>query len=305
MGTIILTVVSVVVGLLAFIALLLSFYTVEQQTVGVVQRWGKYLKITQAGLHFKIPFVDTVTTVDLRIQQLNVRVETKTKDNVFVGVQVSVQYFVLPDKVYDAAYKLENPEHQMQSYVFDVVRAKVPEIDLDDVFLRKDDIANAVEAHLKEVMDDFGYGLKKTLVTDIDPDANVKSAMNERAAADKTAEAKKILMVKAAEAEAESKALQGEGIAKQRRAIVEGLKDSVEAFQAAVKGTDPHDVMSLVSLTQYFDMLEKVGANGKSAVILIPHSPGAVHDLMGQLRQSIISADQVGEAAATVGADNK
>ena len=277
------------------------FFIVQQQTTALVQRFGKFDRVADPGLHFKLPFVEKVAgTVNLRVQQLDVEVETKTQDNVFLRVIVSVQYFVLPDKVYDAFYKLDDPVNQIKAFVFDVVRARVPKIKLDDVFEKKDEIASAVKAELSQVMDDFGYGIVKTLVTDIDPDAKVKVAMNEinaaqrmRVAATEKGEAEKILQVKAAEADAEAKALSGKGIADQRRAIVEGLRESVDEFQKTVHGTSAQDVMNLILMTQYFDTLKDLGHSSKTNTILIPHSPGALGDLAAQLRDSIITANEV------------
>lgn len=292
-------VVAGIVGLIALIALFKTFYTIEQQNVGLVERFGKFQGEAKPGLHVRIPFVDQVVEIlDLRIQQLDVKVETKTSDNVFVHILVSVQYFVLPEKVYDAYYKLDDPEKQITSFVFDVVRASVPKLKIDDVFEKKDDVADAVKMQLAQVMDDFGYGILKALVTDIDPDSRVKAAMNEinasqrmRAAAAEKGEADKILLVKAAEAEAESKALQGKGIADQRRAIVDGLKESVESFQQAVKGAGPQEVMTLVLLTQYFDTLERIGTSDNNSTIFLQHSPTAVHDLSRQLQETILAAN--------------
>lgn len=305
-ASIVLLSVAGVSGILLLITLFKTFFTVEQQTVSIVERFGKFQREAGPGLQLKVPFVDRIAQVmDLRIQQLDVKVETKTSDNVFVTVIVSVQYYVLPGKVYDAYYKLDNPERQITSFVFDVVRAKVPNLKLDDVFEKKDDVADAVKTELAQVMDDFGYGIVKALVTDIDPDSRVKAAMNEinasqrmRAAAAEKGEADKILLVKAAEAEAESKALQGKGIADQRKAIVDGLKESVEAFQAAVKGAGPQEVITLVLLTQYFDALERIGTSGKSSTILLPHSPSAVHDLARQLQESMLAADAASKSTA-------
>ncbi len=277
------------------------FFIVQQQTTALVQRFGKFDRIADPGLHLKLPFVEKVAgTVNLRVQQLDVEVETKTQDNVFLRVIVSVQYFVLPEKVFDAFYKLDDPVNQIKAFVFDVVRARVPKIKLDDVFEKKDEIASAVKSELSQVMDDFGYGIVKTLVTDIDPDAKVKVAMNEinaaqrmRVAATEKGEAEKILQVKAAEADAEAKALSGKGIADQRRAIVEGLRESVGEFQKTVHGTSAQDVMNLILMTQYFDTLKDLGHSSKTNTILIPHSPGALGDLAAQLRDSIITANEV------------
>lgn len=296
-------------ALLAVIALSMTLFTVEQQTAAVVQRFGKFVRIAKPGLNVKVPFIDAVAgRLNLRVQQLDVKVETKTEDNVFVTVVVSVQYFVIPDKSYEAFYRLADPHSQITSFVFDVVRARVPKIKLDDVFEKKDEIAGAVKSELAEVMDDFGYGIVKALVTDIDPDAKVKTAMNEinaaqrlRVAASERGEADRILKVKAAEAEAQSKALQGRGIADQRKAIVDGLRDSVEHFRHGVPGATAHDVMSLVLLTQYFDTLKEIGQASKTNTVLIPHSPGGLSDLMTQVRSALISADAM--KAGTLHAD--
>ena len=275
------------------------FFIVQQQTVAIVQRLGKFDRLAEAGLHIKVPFIEKVAgTVNLRVQQLDVEVETKTRDNVFVRVIVSVQYYVLADKVYDAFYKLDDPVNQIKAFVFDVVRARVPKIKLDDVFEKKDEIAGAVKNELSQVMDDFGYGIVKTLVTDIDPDAKVKEAMNEInaaqrmwAAATEKGEAEKIMQVKAAEADAEAKALSGRGVADQRQAIVEGLRESVDEFQRTVPGTSPQDVMNLILMTQYFDMLKDIGQSSKANTILLPHSPGHVADVSSQLRDAIITGN--------------
>lgn len=288
-----------VIGLVVLILLASSMlFTVEQQTAGVVERFGKFRRTADAGLNIKLPFIEQVDNISLEIQQLPVTVETKTKDNVFVTVIVSVQYYVMPSKVFDAYYKLEDPEKQLTSYVFDVVRAKVPKIKLDDVFEVKDEIADAVKAELSDVMDDFGYGITKALVTDIDPDASVKAAMNEinaaqrlREAATEKGAAERVMIVARAQAEAESKALQGKGIADQRKAIVDGLRDSIKQFEDAVPGATAHDAMQLVLMTQYFDTLKEMGAHGNSNTILLPHSPGALSDLANQIRTAMISAD--------------
>ena len=275
------------------------FFVVQQQTAAIVQRLGRFESIAESGLHFRLPFVQKVAgTVNLRIQQLDVEVETKTLDNVFVRVMVSVQYNVLPERVYDAFYRLDDPVNQIKAFVFDVVRARVPKMKLDDVLEKKDEVAGAVKRELSQVMDDFGYGIVKTLVTDIDPEAMVKTAMNEinaaqrmRVAAGEKGEAEKIIKVKAAEADAEAKALSGKGIADQRRAIVDGLRESVDDFQRTVEGTSAADVMNLILMTQYFDTLKDLGDASKTNTILIPHSPGALGDLAGQMRDSVMTAN--------------
>jgi len=299
--------VEFIVIIVVVLFLLTGLFTVRQQTAAVVERFGKFKRIAGAGLNFKIPLIDRVAgRLSLRVQQLDVRVETKTKDNVFVFVIVSVQYFVIPEKVVDAYYKLQNAEAQITSYVYDVVRARVPNIILDNVFETKDDIAQAVKLELEQIMDDFGYGILKALVTDIDPDAKVKASMNEinaaqrlRVAAVEQAEADKIRVVKAAEAEAESKALQGKGIADQRTAIVNGLRESVNEFKADVEGTSAQDVMNLVLMTQYFDTLKDVGLSSNSNTIMIPHSPAGMNDISEQLRNAMITANEVSKKSGT------
>ena len=283
-------------SVLGLITLFLGLFTVSQQTAAVIERFGKFMRIAKPGLNFKIPWIDYVIgVVNLRVQQLDVRVETKTEDNVFIHVIVAVQYYVLPDKVYEAFYKLENAERQITSFVFDAVRARVPKIKLDDVFEKKDEIADVVRSELTDTMEQFGYGIIKALVTDIDPDAKVKIAMNEintatreRVAANERGEAERILMVKRAQAEAETKALQGRGIADQRRAIIEGLRESVEQFQNSIEGTKAQDVMSLVLMTQFFDTLKDIGANSKSNTLFVPHSPGGMTEIYQQLLTAIV-----------------
>ena len=297
------------IGFIIFLGVWLVFglFRTEQQTVKVIERFGRFRRLARAGLGWRLfpPLVDQIAgTVSLRIQQLNVRVETKTIDNVFVNVVVSVQYHVINDKVVDAFYRLADPRAQITSYVYDVVRARVPNIKLDDVFAAKEEIAQAVRKELAQIMDDFGYGIMKALVTDIDPDAKVKVSMNQinaaqrlKLAAVEEAEAEKIRVVKAAEAEATSKALQGKGIADQRLAIVNGLEESVSAFKSKIAGTSAQDVINLVLMTQYFDALKDIGTNSKTNVILIPHSPGGMHDISDQIRQAMITANEVDKSS--------
>ena len=292
----------------AIIMLVSTFFTVEQRTIAIVQRLGKFVREAGPGLNIKVPFFDKVAgRINLRVQQLDVKIETKTEDNVFVQMVVAVQFYVLPEKVYDAFYKLDDARRQITSYVFDVVRAQVPKIKLDDVFEKKDEIADIVKAELSQVMEGFGYGILKALVTDIDPDPKVKLSMNEinaaqrmRVAATEKGEADRILKVKAAEGDAQSKALQGRGIADQRQAIVAGLRDSVDEFQRSVPGTTAKDVMNLVLMTQYFDTLKEIGASSRSNTILIPHSPGSLASLSEQIRNAMIEANQTADASRTV-----
>lgn len=290
-----------------FILLIILAYAccfrVQQQSIYLIERFGKYQRIASAGLHCKIPFIEVIAGhVNLRLRQLEIPVETKTHDNVFTKIMVCVQFRALEDRIYEAFYKLENPEQQIQAFIFDVVRAQVPKIILDDVFEKKDEIANAVENELTEMMLSFGYTIVKALITDIDPDAKVKAAMNEineaqrlRVAANERGEAEKILKVKQAEADAQSKALQGKGIADQRTAIVNGLRESVGEFQRCIPGAVAGDVMSLVLMTQYFDTLKEIGLNSNNNTIMIPHSPNHINDLSEQFRNAIITGNLVNQ----------
>lgn len=284
------------------ILLFTGLFTVEQQSVAIIETFGKFNRIAHAGLNFKIPFVQRVAgRLSLRVQQLDVKAETKTKDNVFVHVLVSVQYMVRAKNIYESFYRLQNPVTQINAYVFDVVRARVPSIKLDDLFLKKDDIAIAVKEELSETMGSFGFDIVNVLVTDIEPDNKVKDAMNEinaaermRVVAAERGEAERILKVKSAQADAEAKALQGKGIADQRKAIIEGLSASVDEFQTRIAGSSAQEVMNLVLLTQYLDTLKDVGQNSNSNTILIPHGPGAVNDLANQIQQAIIVGNEAG-----------
>ena len=297
-------IVGIVAAIFAFTKLG-PFVIVNQQTVAIIEQFGKFTRVAKPGLNLKIPLIEMVAdTMSLRIQQLNVKAETKTEDNVFVQIHVAVQYQVLADRVYEAYYQLADAETQIRSFVFDVVRARVPRIKLDDVFEKKDDIANSVQEELSQVMSEFGYRIVKALVTDVEPDPKVKEAMNEinaaqrmRMAASERGEADRILRVKSAEAEAQSKALQGKGIADQRKAIVDGLRDSVDDFQKSVPGTSAQDVMNLVLITQYFDTLKDIGASSTTNTILIPHSPGALTDLSAQIRDAMVIGHQVSKRA--------
>ena len=288
-------------AVLGWLFLSSMFFVVRQQSAAVVQRFGMFVRVAHPGLNMKIPLIEDVSGhVSLRVDQLEVGVETKTEDNVFVHLTVSVQYLVKREKVYEAFYKLRDSHAQITSYVYDVVRARVPRMKLDDVFEKKDEIAVAVETELSHTMNEFGYDIVKALVTDIEPDAKVKQAMNEinaaqrlRVAASEKGEAERILSVKSAEAEAQSKARQGKGIADQRKAIVDGLRASVSDFQESVPGTTAQDVLNLVLMTQYFDTLKEIGSASKSNTILLPHSPGALTDIAGQIREAIIGAGQV------------
>ena len=290
-------------GIIALIALYLilgSFFTVRTAEVAVITRFGKFLRVAQPGLNWKRPFFDTVTgTVSLRVNQITLTMETKTKDNVFVTIPISVQNRVRPEKVYDAYYKLSDPVAQIKSYVEQVILGHVPGMTLDEVFASQSSIAAAVKQELDADMATFGYEIVNVLVTDIVPDAKVKSAMNdinaaqrEQVAANARGEAEKILVVKKAEAEAESKALQGQGIANQRKAIIEGLQGSIEQFQRVVTAASTADVMQLVLITQYFDTIKSIGELDKTNTLFLSHSPGAVRDISDQILQSMLTADR-------------
>ena len=282
-----------IVGAFVLVLLLKSVLIVTEATAVVIERLGKFNRIAGPGFGLIIPFIDRkAATINLRVQQLDVTVETKTKDNVFVNLQVSVRFKVGKEQVKEAYYSMDNPRNQISSYVFDDVRAEVPKLDLDDVFAKKEDIALAVQKNIHESMDDYGYSIIKALITDIDPDHKVKDAMNrinaakrDREAALEEGEGKKIKIIKEAEAEAEAKRLSGEGIARQRLEIVRGFKESVEDFKKSLDSVTHEEIMQFVLMTQYFDTIKDIGANSKNSSILMPHSPGGMRDFQDQIIQ--------------------
>ena len=287
-----------VLGLFVFLS---SFFTVKQQTAVVIERFGKFTSIRNSGLQLKTPLIDRIAgRVNLRIQQLDIMIETQTKDNVFIKMKVSVQFKVIPENVYEAFYKLEYPHDQITAYVFDVVRAEVPKLILDDVFLRKDDVAIAVKRELNEAMMTYGYDIINTLVTDIDPDIQVKNAMNrinaaerEKTAATFESEAQRIRIVAKAKAEAESKKLQGQGIADQRREIAKGLVESVEVLNSV--GINSQEASALIVITQHYDTLQAIGADTNSNLILLPNSPQAASDMLNSMVTSFTASNIIGE----------
>ena len=289
--------------IILFIVLVLfgTLFIVKQQSAAVVERFGKFISVRQSGLQIKIPIVDRVAgRLSLRVQQLDVVVETKTKDDVFVKVKVSVQFKVIKDKVYDAFYKLDFPQDQITSYVFDVVRAEVPKMILDDVFEKKDDIAIAVKSELNDAMINYGFDIIKTLVTDIDPDAQVKESMNrinaserEKVAAQFEGDAQRILILERAKAEAESKRLQGQGIADQRREIARGLEDSVKVLNNV--DINSQEASALIVVTQHYDTLQSVGSASNSNLILMPNSPQAGSEMLNNMVASFTASNQIGE----------
>jgi regulator of protease activity HflC (stomatin/prohibitin superfamily) len=289
------------IGALIFLTLLLgSFFTVNTSQIAIITRFGKFLRVADPGLNWKAPYFDSVAgIVSLRVNQITLTMETKTKDNVFVTIPISVQNRVRPEKAYDAYYKLSDPVAQIKSYVEQVILGHVPGMTLDEVFASQSSIAAAVKEELDADMAAFGYEIVNVLVTDIVPDSKVKSAMNdinaaqrEQVAASARGEADKILVVKKAEAEAESKALQGQGIANQRKAIIEGLQNSVEQFQKAVEGATSKEVMQLVLVTQYFDTLKSIGESDKTNTLFLTHSPAAVKEVSDQILESMLVAQR-------------
>lgn len=290
----------IIIIVVVFLIISLGVFTVRQQSAAIVQRFGKFHSVREAGIQFRIPLVDQIAgRINLRIQQLDVNVETKTKDDVFVRLKVSVQYLVLKEKIYDAFYRLEDPNQQITSYVFDTVRAEVPKLKLDDVFEKKDDIAIAIRRELEQSMNEYGYGIIKALVTDIDPDVEVKQAMNrinaaerQKVAAEYEGEAERIRIVAKATAEAESKRLQGRGIADQRREIARGLEESVNVLNAV--GINSQEASALIVITQHYDTLQAVGEHTKSNLILMPNNPSAANDMLMQLTTSFAAASSLG-----------
>lgn len=291
---------------------------VEQGSVGLHERLGKLQGQLDPGCHVICPCIDFIHTVNLRVQALTVRCETKTSDNVFVHVDVCVQYRVLSAS--DYYYKLDAPEKQITAYVFDVIRAEVPKLSLDQVFVEKTQLSQAVKEQLEHDMSSYGIEIVNTPVTDIDPDANVKRSLNEmntqknmKAAMTEKAEADAIVQIKRAEAtgaemrikaeaDAEAKYQAGLGLSRQRKAIVDGLSESVQIFQEGVPGVNARTVMDLIMITQYFDMMEKIGCSQSRGTntLFIPNNPGQVHNLSEQLRQGMLEAQNAGPSAPTM-----
>jgi len=294
MGTIVL-ILMIFAAFIVLLAFLGSFFTVQTAEAAVVTRFGQFLRSAGPGLNFKLPFIEAIQgRVSLRVEQIVLTMETKTRDNVFVTIPISVQTQVRPEKIYEAFYSLADPTAQIRAYVEQVVLGHVPGMTLDEVFASQTSIAQAVKQELDTDMAGFGFRIVNVLVTDIIPDTKVKAAMNdinaaqrEQVAANARGEAEKILVVKKAEAEAESKALQGQGIANQRKAIIEGLSTSIESFQKALGTATAEDVMQLVLITQYFDTLKSIGDNGKTNTLFLSHTPGAVQQIGDQILASM------------------
>lgn len=304
-------VILIVVAALLFGGLRSSiFFTVHTQENVIVERFGKFKKVAKPGLNTKVPFIETTTKpISLRVQQLEVNIETKTKDNVFVMVPVAVQYLVSEDKVVDAYYRLANPEEQIRSYVFDTVRSALSTLTLDSAFESKDDIATSVEHRLSAQMAGYGFRIVNTLVTDISPDQRVRDSMNsinaaqrDRVAAQALAEADKIKRVTQAEAEAESKRLQGEGVAGQRKAIATGIAEQYEMLRrAGIEST----AEQLLLMTQYFDTMQDVARNGRSNVLMLPSNPGALGDLTTEIRNALLTSHESERAISDSVSDSR
>lgn len=307
------------VGLVGFVILIVfgifvlanSFFIVHTKQAAIVERLGKFDRIAGPGLNFKIPIIEKrVYVEDLNMQLMDVPVMSKTKDDATVTVPVRVQYFVLADRVKEAYYELDDPEDQIKAHVENVILSYIPKIDLDETYQQEDQIAKRIKDSLSVVMAKFGYSIENALVTKIVPADAVVRAMNdinaarrEKVATEARAEANKITLVRQAEAEAEAKALAGQGVARERKAIIDGLRDSVLNFEEGVHGVNPHEVMALLMMTQYFDALRDIGA--VSNTILMPHSPSAVSDLYAQLRNAITVGNLAANSAATIVEEQK
>jgi len=293
-----------IVGFVGLIILLSGLFTVEQQTRAIVERFGRFLKIAGPGLNFKVPLIDRVAgRVTHRVRELEIKVESKTKDDVFVDLLIAVQFFVreTDDSVRAAYYRLTSPEQQISSFVFDTVRALVPEMPVDNVFSEKEKIALAVKDRLEDTMKEFGYTILQALVNDIQPDAEVKRAMNQvnasarlREAARNEAEARKIRVIAEAEAEARAKELQGVGIARQRLAIANGLKESVSACAEA--GISPEEATKMVLLTQHYDTVTAIGCNSKATIIMVPYTPSGMAQVGDQIAQALLATSESGRS---------
>jgi len=273
---------------------------IGQANVGVVEKWGRFQKLAEPGFHFFNPFAGECIAgvLSTRINSLDVKIETKTKDNVFVQMICSIQYRVVRQNADDAFYELQNPQEQIQAYVFDVVRAHVPRMTLDELFEQKGDVAKTVLEELEKVMGAYGYNIEHILMVDIIPDPSVRKAMNEINAAQRLqlanvykGEAEKTLLVKKAEAEAEAKYLGGVGVARQRQAITDGLRENILNFSHKVEGTSSKEVMDLIMITQYFDTIKDLGNSSKNTTVFLPHGPGHVRDISDQIRNGMMEAD--------------
>jgi regulator of protease activity HflC (stomatin/prohibitin superfamily) len=294
-GSIVTISLLVVGGIVLLSMFISSVFSVSNRTVKIIERFGKYQRTAGAGLNFKVPFIDTVrSTLSLQVEQHNIPVDSITKDKVSVRVACTVNYNVLEGREADSYYKLATPKAQIETFVFDVVRSQVPKLTLDEIFDSKDHIAQAVKAELTADMAGFGYEIGKVLVTEIEPDAKVKAAMNEINAAQREAQAanargdaEKTLRVKNAEAQAESDRLKGEGIAAQRLAIINGAKQSVEELKSAYPGVSEETLMNMLMMTQYFETLSQLGNKPGDKVIFVPGTPDGVAGFRQQIMEGL------------------
>ncbi|HHG0393935.1 TPA: SPFH domain-containing protein [Streptococcus pyogenes] len=283
-------------GVIVILAIIAStLYVVRQQSVAIVERFGRYQKTATSGIHVRLPFgIDKIAArVQLRLLQSEIIVETKTKDNVFVTLNVATQYRVNEQNVTDAYYKLMKPESQIKSYIEDALRSSVPKLTLDELFEKKDEIALEVQHQVAEEMSTYGYIIVKTLITKVEPDAEVKQSMNEinaaqrkRVAAQELANADKIKIVTAAEAEAEKDRLHGVGIAQQRKAIVDGLAESIQELKEANISLNEEQIMSILLTNQYLDTLNTFAAKGNQTLFL-PNTPSGVEDIRTQVLSAL------------------
>lgn len=281
---------------LTFLGIFLSsLYVVRQQTVVIIERFGKYLKTSGSGIHIRLPLgIDSIAArIQLRVLQNDMVVETKTNDNVFVTMNVATQYRVDEQNVMDAYYKLMRPEEQIKSYIEDALRSSVPKLTLDELFEKKDEIALEVQKQVAEEMSTYGYIIVKTLITKVEPDAEVKQSMNEinaaqrkRVAAQELANADKIKIVTAAEAEAEKDRLHGVGIAEQRKAIVDGLADSIQELKDANISLTEEQIMAILLTNQYLDTLNTFAEKGNQTIFL-PNNPQGVEDIRSQILSAL------------------
>ncbi len=288
----------VVLGLL-----LSSFFTIQTASMGIIERFGKFARTAGPGLNFKLPVVESTNVMDMRVLQIASEVETKTKDNVFVKIPISIQYFVQPAKVVDAFYKLSNPQQQMLSYAFNIILGHVPTMTLDDVFSGQAAIALEVMTELQKQMEAYGYGIAKVQFTDVRPAQGVIDAMNsinaaqrQQVAAQAKGEADKIIRVKAAEADAEAKALSGKGFANEQIAIAEGRLRAMELLRQSAPGLSDEEATVILTFTNWTDMLRSVGTSQNSTVIFVPSGPGGLQDFQQQMSNAFLAS-----AKATTG----
>eukprot|EP00271_Cylindrocystis_brebissonii_P013476 TRINITY_DN3331_c0_g1_i1.p1 TRINITY_DN3331_c0_g1~~TRINITY_DN3331_c0_g1_i1.p1 ORF type:complete len:322 (-),score=59.41 TRINITY_DN3331_c0_g1_i1:716-1681(-) len=268
-----------------------KYAVIENATVGLIERWGAFESIAEPGCHTFGFGTRLAGRMSLRVEQLQVRCETKTLDNVFVHLVASVQYKRMRDKLFEAFYSLHDPKQQIVAYVNDVLRSSVPRIELDDVFVKKEELQRSVLQELEKAMEEYGYEIVQTLIVDIEPDVKVKRAMNDinaaqrtRIAANETGEAYKIQLVTHARGEAEAKYLSGVGVARQRQAIVDGLQESVVTFSDNVPGTSAREVVDMVMMTQYFDTMRDIGKVSQKTTLFVPNGPGNVKEIADQIR---------------------